>query len=118
MKYDNCGTLRDAIELWSPEAGIDSQGNACTTWQLTAAIHAEARDLSGREFFAAAAHQLENVMQFKIRWRQGLTTGTRLRYAGAWYEILQINHLGNRRGGWMLLRARLIQGEGVTYGTL
>lgn len=57
-------------------------------------------------------------MNFKIRWRTGLTTGMRISYAGALYDIIQVNHLNNRRGGYMLLRARMIQGEGAAYGNL
>lgn len=116
--YDNCGELKDRIALLTRRTGQDSQGNATESWDELASVYAQARDLSGREFFAAAQHQMENVMNFKIRWRTGLNTGMRVRYEGADYEIIQINHLGNRRRGWMLLRARLVQGEGESYGNL
>lgn len=115
---DNCGQLQDSIEILRPQQSQDSQGNAITTWQLVAETMAQARDLSGREFFAAAQHQMENVMNFKIRWRAGLTCGMHILYAGAEYDIIQVNHLGNQRRGYMLLRAKLIQGEGAAYGIL
>lgn len=116
--YDNCGALQDTIQILRAQPGQDAQGNAITTWMLIAETKAQARDLTGREFFANANHQTENVMNFKIRWRTGLTTGMRISYAGALYDIIQVNHLNNRRGGYMLLRARMIQGEGVAYGNL
>ena len=116
--YDNCGALQDTIQILRAQPGQDAQGNATTTWALIAETKAQARDLSGREFFANANHQAENVMNFKIRWRTGLTTGMRISDAGARYDIIQVNHLNNRRGGYMLLRARMIQGEGAAYGNL
>lgn len=67
--YDNCGALQDTIQILRAQPGQDAQGNAITTWMLIAETKAQARDLSGREFFANANHQAENVMNFKIRWR-------------------------------------------------
>lgn len=115
---DNCGLLRDRIQLLSPVSGQDDQGNTVRRWQVAAETMAQARDLSGREFYAAAQHQMENIMNFKIRWRSGLSCGMRLRYEGALYDVLQVNHLNNRRGGYMLLRARLVQAEEETYGNI
>ncbi len=115
---DNCGELRDPIQLLAPISSQDAQGNTVRRWQVVAETKAQARDLSGREFFAAAQHQMENIMNFKIRWRSGLSCGMRLRYQGALYDVLQVNHLNNRRGGYMLLRARLVQAEEETYGNI
>ncbi len=115
---DNCGELQDPIQILAPQQSQDSQGNAITTWHVVAETMAQARDLSGQEFFSAAQHQMKNVMNFKIRWRAGLTCGMHIRYAGAEYDIIQVNHLGNRRRGYMLLRGSLIQGEGAAYGNL
>lgn len=116
--YDNCGELRDAICILAPERGQDSQGNATSKWTVLAQTMAQARDRSGREFYSGAQVQTEKVKDFKIRWREGLSEGMGVQYRGAVYEITDIDHLGNRRGGWMLLRTRLVKGEGAPHGEL
>ena len=116
--YDNCGALRDRITLLTPQRSRDAQGNAVRTWAVLCETMAQARDQSGREFFAAAQHQTEKVKIFKVRWRAGLSEGMAVRYAGAVYEIVDIDHLGNQRRGWMLLRTKLIKGEGEQHGNL
>lgn len=116
--HDNCGELRDPIKLLIREAGQDIEGNATETWRECASLMSQARDLSGREFFAASVHQMENVMAFKIRWRAGVNTGMHVLYQGQEYDIIQVDHLGNRRRGYMLLRARMIKEEGGSYGNL
>lgn len=116
--YDNCGELRDWIVLLAPRSGQDSQGNATRDWEVLARIKAQARDVGGREFYAAATVQAEKRKDFKIRWRAGLTEGMAVEYLGAVYEITDIDHLGNQRRGWMLLHTRRIKGECETHGEI
>ncbi len=115
---DQCGQLQDPIEILTPRKGEDGQGNATAEWDTLAETYAQARDVGGSALYTAAAHQIRNLMDFKIRWRAGMHCGLRIRYRGADYEILQVDHLGNQRRGWMLLHAKLVQGEGDTYGNL
>lgn len=116
--YDNCGELREDITLLLPVTGQDSQGNATHGWEVLTRTRAQVRDVGGREYYAAATTQSEKRKDIKIRWRFGMTEGMAVEYCGAIYEITDIDHLGNRRGGWMLLHTRRIKGEGETHGEI
>lgn len=114
----NVGVFRHAIQLQKRTTVKDERGNAISSWETVAQTFAAVRDVSGRDFFAAAAHQVENVVTFTLRWRSGLTSDMRIVFAGAPYEIIQINHLGYNKRDFMSIKARVMQGEGEPYGQL
>ncbi len=116
--YDNCGELQDSICILAPKTGMDAQGNTVRAWQPYITTRAQARDRSGRETYTGAQIQSEKIKDFKIRWHAGLTEGMAVSYQGAVYEITDIDHLGNQRRGWMLLRTKRLKEEGATHGDL
>ncbi len=75
----------------------------CDTW-------AGMKDVGGRAFFEAAAHQMEDVVTFTIRWREGLDRLGPLRIVlgKTAYDVLHINHLGYRRD-FLQLKARRVE---------
>lgn len=60
----NIGRLDRRITIQAAAAGQDAFGAPSTTWTVVATVWAELKDLTGREFLAAAA--VQNVVQTKI----------------------------------------------------
>lgn len=117
MAY-NAGTLREQIVLQrAVEAGTDAAGNRILRWEPVCEAYAAARDVSGREFWEAAAHQLERIVTLTLRWMDGVSADMRVIWRGEVYEIVQVNHLGYR-GDWMTLKLRLIESEAGKHGEL
>ena len=114
----NVGSFRHLISLQERIAERDAAGNERITWRTQRQIYAAAADVSGREFYEAAAHQMENVVTFTFRWQYGLTNDMRILFNGAPYQIVQINHLGYTARDFMRVKAVLFQGEEAPYGTL
>lgn len=107
----NAGELRHKITVQKPTGTTDSEGRPSNQYVEEFTAMAAIRDVSGREFYEAAAHQLENIVTFTLRWRDGLRNDMRILYGGTYYEIVQINHYGYRRQ-WMQIKARIVQAEG------
>ena len=108
----NAGELRHLITLQKPGGdGTDDEGNPVHTFEKVCDVLAAIKDVSGRDFYEAAAHQMENIVTFTIRWRDGLRNDMQIVYGGTVYEIIQINHLGYRRD-WTQLKARIRQPQG------
>lgn len=105
------GELRHYIHIEQPiEDGPDVYGRRQIRWDEYASVYAKVSDVSGREFYAAAAVQLENVVTFGIRYLSGLRNDMRIVFGGRAYEIMEINHLGYR-GDFMNVKARIIEAE-------
>lgn len=60
----NIGPLDKRITIEAPAAGQDAFGEPSTTWTTVAPMWASLKDLTGREFLAAAA--VQNAVQTKI----------------------------------------------------
>ncbi len=106
------GDLREPIRLERPSYGMDDHGNRMTTYtQVGGVVYASMKDVSGRDFFAAQAHQTQDVVTFGIRWRSDIDKTWRIVYHGVPYEIEQINHLGYKRD-FLHIKARAVLGEG------
>lgn len=105
------GDLRHLITIEQPAEGVpDSRARRTVTWKKLTEMYAAVRDVSGREFYQAAAYQMENVITFATRHNALISTKHRIRWRGNVYEILQINHLGYA-GDYMQIRARIIEAE-------
>ena len=114
----NVGSFRHLIELQRRTAARDGNGNDVSTWTTFCSLRAAVSDVSGREFYEAAAHQMENTGTFTLRWHDGLTGDMRILFKGAAYEVIQVNHLGYAKRDFMRIKARMIQGEESGYGEL
>lgn len=106
------GDLRHLIKVQRRvELGVDARGNRQTEWRDVYEIYAAVHDVSGREFYQAAALHMENIVSMVIRHVEGISADMRVVFNGQAYDIVQINHLGYR-GDWMVLKTRAITAEG------
>lgn len=104
----NAGELRHQIVIQrQADTGVtDAEGNRIRATVPVLTAMAAIKDVSGREFYEAAAHQMENVVTFTLRWHDGLRNDMEIVFGGTVYEIIQINHLGYR-GDWTQIKARV-----------
>lgn len=89
------------------------------SWAEVATVWAGKRDLSGREYFAAAATQSDVDCEITIRWRAGIGPELRLVMDGAVYDIESVTEIGRREG--LLLRCSRAGSLPITvqlHGTL
>jgi len=101
------GELNKRIEVQAVASITENENGVETpTWETYCRPWAAVRDVSGREYFAAAAVQMENVTNFITRYYADITTAMRIIFDGRVYSIYAIDHAGYR-GDYMVLRARL-----------
>ena len=114
----NATDLREQIEVQRRvDKGTDESGNPIHDWEPFFRAYAAVRDVSGREFFAAAAEQLQNTVTFTIRHHDGVMNDMRVLYNDVPYDIVHINHLGYRRD-YLTIRAEIVDGEGSNRGSV
>lgn len=80
-------------------AGDDGWGNPVETHVPTEEVWAEAKQESGREFFAAASIQSERKVVFRLRWIDPeVRVYDRVLYAGREHNIHEVRELGRKEG--------------------
>ena len=105
------GDLRQVIVLLKPVITYGDHHRRSIEWQEAATVRAAMAEVSGREFWEAQAYHAEDIVTYTIRWRGDMDTTWRVRYQGAEYNILEINHLGNMRD-FMRLKCRAVSAGG------
>lgn len=106
------GDLKHYIRIDAPVEGApDRYGRRTVTWEEVAQLYAKVSDVSGREYFAAAAYQMENTVSFTIRYDSTVNSGMRVIFGGNAYDIKEVNHLGYR-GDFMTLKCMKVIAEG------
>lgn len=111
----NVGKFRHKITIKRPDfenETKDEYGRRVLPWLPYVEVMASVTDVSGREFYEAAAHQLQNTVTFTMRWVHGVNANMRIYWDGSVYEIDQINHLGYRRD-FLRIKAHATASEGA-----
>lgn len=114
----NTGRFKALLSLYRrhPEADTtDEYGRTVRHYAYAAQVYAGPSDVSGRDYFEAAAHKLQDTVTFDTRWLDGLDATWRILWQGDAWEIQQVNHLGYR-GDFLRIKARKIEPDGgVVY---
>lgn len=80
-------------------AGDDGFGNPVETYVPTEDVWAEAKQESGREFFAYGGINSERKVVFKLRWIEPeVRVYDRVLYAGREHNIHEVRELGRKEG--------------------
>lgn len=111
----NVGKFRHEISIVRPDfehETKDEYGRRIVPWVPFARVMAAVADVSGREFYEAMAHQLQNTVTFTMRWIHGLNANMRILWNDGVYEIDQINHLGYKRD-FLRVKAHATASEGA-----
>jgi len=111
----NAGDLKHRIQFQEPVQGTDGEGYNVPEWKdCGPPVWAAARDLYGKEFYEAAAVQMENTVKFIIRGMDGISTALRIVFQGRAYDIFAVDRF-DYASGYITIRARtggLSSGEG------
>ena len=124
MSY-NIGDFRCVVQLMRYVSdGKDSYGREQCHYNCDEQIPCRATDVSGRDFYAASAQQMEDIVTLTMRSGYGISMRDRFRFvdpqegipAEQEYKIVAVNHLGYR-GDYLQFRCRAVFPEGVdAYG--
>lgn len=89
------GDLRHPVTLLRHSCSTDALGRLEHIYTPEPdPVWARVTDVSGRDFVAAAAQQLEDIVTITCRCGYGITKADRLRYDGVDYGIVATNRLG------------------------
>jgi SPP1 family predicted phage head-tail adaptor len=84
------GRLNKRVTLQSHGITQDANGTPVEGWSDVATVWAAVEPLSGREFFAAAQVQAEQMQRITIRYRAGIDTAMRVAWAGRLFDITAV----------------------------
>lgn len=84
------GRLDKRVTLQAHGITQDANGTPVEGWSDVATVWAAVEPLSGREFFAAAQVQAEQMQRITIRYRTGVTTAMRVTWAGRVFDITAV----------------------------
>ena len=91
------GRLNQSIELLKREEGKSAWGEATGTWAVYDTVWAWVKLLPGMELIRASAEVLRVRASFRIRYRDGITSGLRVRYMGQVYDVRGVALTDDRR---------------------
>lgn len=110
----NVGEFREKLTFEAPDPAhetVDAYGRRSVPWVEVATMYGSAQDVSGRDYWDAAAHQLQHTVTITVRWHSRVDASCRFRWQGELYQIDQVNHLGYRRD-FMRIKAHRIEPKG------
>jgi len=85
--------LRHRIILQKFTTVINENGFENEAWQDYKAVWASISNLSGREYYQAAAIQAEKTIKFLIRYTDGIDTDMRILFKDKQYNITSIDNM-------------------------
>lgn len=89
---------------------MDEWGNQNSDWIETDHLWARVSNIYGREYFAAAAVQLEKMLVFTTRYREGLDESMRIRFQGRDYDIKFVDNI-KYQNRYMEIKAMLTDAQ-------
>lgn len=99
----NIAELRHPVEVVKV-VSVRGADNVMTSNDVTVCnCHAAVKDAGSSEYYAAAATQFTDIVNFTIRWREGISPGMVVVYGGRRHSIMQVSRLGHR-GDFMVLK--------------
>jgi len=87
------GELGHKIIIQKRVLNVDESGFEYETWQDFKQVWAAVLNLTGREYFAAAAVQRENTVKFILRYIKDIDTNMRILFDDKIYNITFIDNI-------------------------
>ena len=100
------GDLRHRITVGRMATTTNENGYPVEHDTIICRVWASARDAGYREFFEAAASNLEDVVNFAIRYRPDIEPGMWVEFEGQRREIMQVNGYDHLHDFLLLKTAR------------
>lgn len=111
---NNAGDLDKRITFLIPPGGTDADGFPIKNWTDHKTVWASIKTLKGKEFYSAAADQLQDVKQIGIRYRKDVDDNMRIRHKDKIYKIISMNN-DDENNQWWTIHVREIK-DGVEIG--
>lgn len=92
------GKLHSRINLQRSVETVTSTGAVQRIWTTICTLRAEVVQRTATEFLAGYGEAENGTIIFRIRYRPGITTADRIRYAGQFYDLEEIKEIGRQRG--------------------
>ena len=87
------GDFRHRIVIQNLVALVNENGFEIEEWQNYKVVWASVSNLSGREYYQAAAIKAEKTIKFLIRYIEGIETSMRILFDNKQYNIVFIDNL-------------------------
>lgn len=87
------GELRHRTTLQKFSTNTNENGFEVENWQDYKTVWAAVTNLSGKEYYAAAAVQAENTVKFTIRYTDEIDTTMRILFKDKQYSIISIDNI-------------------------
>lgn len=87
------GDLKHRITFQKLTTGVNENGFENGAWQDYKTVWASVSNLSGREYYQAAAIQTEKTVKILIRYIEGVDTSMRILFKDKQYNITSIDNL-------------------------
>ncbi|WP_026673617.1 phage head closure protein [Alkalihalobacterium bogoriense] len=105
------GRLRHRITLQKLRIATNSNGFEVENWEEFKTVWAAVSNLQGREYFAAAAIQAENMVKFTIRYLSGVDTSIQILFRDKVYNISSIDNI-QYKNRYMEIKAQEVSANG------
>lgn len=87
------GELRHKIVLLEQVSEINERGFEIQSFNEYKSVWAKVLNLSGKEYFQAAAINAENTLKFVIRYLENINLNMRILFKGKQYNIISIDNI-------------------------
>lgn len=87
------GSLKHRVTIQKLVMNVNENGFEVEAWQDYKTVWASVSNLTGREYYEAAAVQAEETVKFTIRYLSSLTTDMRILFQGKQYNITSIDNI-------------------------
>lgn len=87
------GELKHRITFLKPTITVNENGFETEEFIALKTVWASAANLSGREYYEAAAVQKENTVKFKIRAIPDIDESMKIKFNGMYYNITAIDNI-------------------------
>jgi SPP1 family predicted phage head-tail adaptor len=88
--------LSKRITLQELKTNINENGFEIEEWIDFKTVWAAVSNLHGREYYEAAAVQMENTVKFTIRYLEGIDTSMRILFKNKPYNIISLDNIKYR----------------------
>lgn len=92
------GKLAHKITLQRETETIAATGSPVKVWTTIGTVRAEVVQMTSTEFLTGYGQAENGTIIFRIRYRPGITTADRVRYAGQVYDLKEVTEIGRKRG--------------------
>jgi len=86
----HAGQMRSLIVIEQVAEGQSNSGAVTEDWSTFVTARARRRKLSGREFYAASVVNLQESVEYRIRFVKNITTKMRINDSGEFLDIQSI----------------------------